>query len=105
MIDWEKIKTNIYKFLNYTYTYSDIQNFQIIKIYTESSHFDRVLVKDTVNNLLYLYEFYEQFLVDTIFTTWVLVTNEADADLLNKEQNIIRTNSFRFDDNMQFSTY
>jgi hypothetical protein len=42
---------------------------------------------------------------DDMYTTWILVKDEADADWLNKERNIIRPNGFRFDDNMKFIIY
>jgi hypothetical protein len=101
-MDWEEINKRKYKFLYYEYTYEDIRNFETLKIYTESSHFDRKLVKDTVNNILYLYEFYERFMEDDIYTTYALVECEHDADWLNKEQNIFRKRAFRFDNDMRF---
>jgi hypothetical protein len=91
--------------MEYEYTYNQIRDFEIIKTYTESSHFDRKLVRDNTNGLLFLYEFYEHFMEDDMYTTWILVKDEADADWLNKERNIIRPNGFRFDDNMKFIIY
>lgn len=105
MIDWEKLCNSKYSFMDREYTHEDIKNFKRVKIYTESSHFDRVLVRDEVNNRLFLYEFYERFMADDMYTTWVLVENEADADELNKEKYIVRKNAFRFDDNMKFIVY
>lgn len=104
MTDWKMIFKNKYKFLDYVYTYEEINDFEKIKVYTESSHLDRMLVKDIKNNLLYLYEFYERFMEDDIYTTYTLVNNEQEADELNKEQNIFRSRAFRFDDNMNFIT-
>lgn len=101
-MDWNKILKSKYKFLGYEYIYEDLLNFETLKTYIESSHFVRKLVKDTVNNILYLYEFYERFMEDDMYSTYTLVKDETDADWLSKEQNIFRKNAFRFDNDMNF---
>lgn len=81
-----------FSFKGTTYTYYDLKDFDIVKTYEESSHFDRRLIHDSKNDRLFLYEFYEYVDFsggnDEIYTTYVLVNNESEANKLNKEQNI-----------------
>jgi hypothetical protein len=63
------------------------------KVYTTSSHFDRILFEDQDGDL-YLYEFYEHEDWnngnDEIYTTYVPVKDESEADMLNKQGDIRR---------------
>jgi hypothetical protein len=77
-------------------TLNDVQDWEDVKTYTKSSHFDRILRKNSKTNELYLYEFYEYgFEDEVIYTTYVLVKDELDADRLNKERDIRRSPYFR----------
>lgn len=70
------------------------QSMETIKIYTESSHFDRKLMKEKGTNNLYLYEFYEHMNFngcDEIYETFTSVKDEEDASVLNKEKDIRRS--------------
>lgn len=82
-----------HKFQNLQISDADLQKMELIKVYIESSHFDRRLYKDSQGNL-FLYEFNE-FLTfsdreDIINEFFVLVKDELDADNLNKEGDIRR---------------
>ena len=99
MLDYQKIYSNPFMFKGMMLTLNDIGDWETIKVYTKSSHLDRKLLKDKENNILYLYEFYEYVSFgdsgDQIYTTYVVVENEEDADKLNKERDIRRSPYFR----------
>jgi len=85
-----------FKFNGKEVTLNEMRNCEGVKVYTESSHFDRKLLKNTETNELFLYEFYEYgFEDESIYTTYVLVKDEDDADRLNKERDIRRSPYFR----------
>lgn len=85
---------NNFTFEGVEYNYSKLRNFEVVKVYTKSSHFDRRLLKDKENERLFLYEFYEYENWnggnDEIYETFALVKNEEDADTLNLEKPIRR---------------
>lgn len=70
------------------------ESMEEVKVYTESSHFDRKLMKEKTTGNLYLYEFYEYVGFDSpdeIYETFTLVKNEEDANILNTEKDIRRS--------------
>lgn len=99
MIEYERIYNKEFNFMDNKLTLSKIREWNRIKTYAESSHFDRILLKDSENDKLYLYEFYEYVDFnggdDQIYTTYTLVNDETDADQLNEERDIRRTPFFR----------
>lgn len=97
-----------YSFQNENISYNDLKAMSKIKVYCESSHFDRRLLQDK-NGKLFLYEFNEFVtfdsrgdLIDEIFT---VVTSEQDADLLNTERNIRRIPYIHVDNNWILNIY
>ena len=105
MHDYESIYSRKFNFNNKKLTLNKVSDWERVKVYTEGSHFDRILLKDVENNLLYLYEFYEYVNFsggdDEIYTTYALVKDENDADNLNKMGDIRRTPFFRVQPNYE----
>jgi len=91
-----KVQSTPFKFNGKEITLNEMRNCEKVKAYTESSHFDRKLLRHIETNELFLYEFYEYgFEDEKIYTTYVLVKDESDADRLNKERDIRRSPYFR----------
>jgi hypothetical protein len=95
-----------YSFKGNKINYHTLKEFKNIKIYTESSHFDRKLKQDSLGNL-YLYEFYEYVSFgndgDEIYETYTLVRDECDADILNKQKDIRRKPYIRVNPGFYFN--
>jgi hypothetical protein len=94
LIEGDDIMTNEYLTLK--------ESMEEVKIYSESSHFDRKLMKEKGTKNLYLYEFYEYVSfggLDEIYETFTLVKNEKDADTLNMEKDIRRSPYIRVNPN------
>jgi len=90
------------------YSYLRLRESKNLKVYAESSHFDRILCEDKDNGDLFLYEFYEYMDFndgnDEMYETFVLVKDEKDADKLNKERDIRRSPYIRVMPNFDIIT-
>ena len=97
------MKNTKFKFQGIDYDYLSLKDFALVKTFTESSHFDRKLIKDEKNDVLYLYEFYEwedwNDGNDEIYTTYTVVKDEKDAILLNEKRYIRRQPYFMIQPN------
>lgn len=89
---------NTFNFNGRELCYEAVREWERVKYYKESDHFDRALVKDDLGNL-YLYEFYEYVNFggsDEIYQTYVPVASEAEAEQLNSLPDIKVKGCFMF---------
>lgn len=94
-MDMKKLKEN-FKFRGQELNYIELkERMEIIKVYSESSHKDRLLMKDTITGDLYLYDYDEYVTFDSrgdiTNELYVHVKSEPDADELNLQSIIQRS--------------
>ena len=81
-----------FTFLNKTYTISTLQNAQVLKTYSEISHSERKLIKDSYGRFFH-YRYHEEMRFggndDREDYLWVLVENEADSDFLATQSRLL----------------
>lgn len=88
-MDINKLKKS-FKFKGEELTYLTLKDrMEVVKPYVQSSHKDRILMKDKETGNLYLYDFDEYVTYDSrgdlINELYVFVANEVDADKLAKQ--------------------